>query len=81
MAIQRLHRKKYYSEGSKRRMNCSEFGATLNDVLGYIGLSAPAELINEWFSVIDVKKEGWISYEVYFMFLRNYFGSASISAQ
>jgi hypothetical protein len=51
-------------------MNCSEFGITLTDVLGYIGLSAPAELISEWFSVIDVKKEGWISYEVYFMLLR-----------
>ena len=50
-------------------MNCSEFGITLTDVLGYIGLSAPAELISEWFSVIDVKKEGWISYEVYYMFL------------
>jgi hypothetical protein len=62
-------------------MNCSEFGITLTDVLGYIGLSAPAELISEWFSVIDVKKEGWISYEVYFMFLRYYFGSSSISAQ
>jgi hypothetical protein len=81
MAIQRLHRKKHYSEGNKRRMNCSEFGITLTDVLGYIGLSAPAELISEWFSVIDVKKEGWISYEVYFMFLRYYFGSSSISAQ
>lgn len=37
-------------------MSCSEFGATLNNVLEYIGLSASAELIGEWFSVIDVKK-------------------------
>lgn len=37
-------------------MNNAEFGATLNDALGYIDLSAPAELISEWFSVIDVKK-------------------------
>lgn len=62
-------------------MNRSEFGATLDDVLGYIGLKAPAELIDEWFSVIDVAKEGWVSYEVYFMFLRNYFGSSSVAAQ
>jgi Ca2+-binding EF-hand superfamily protein len=81
MAIQRLHRKKFYSEGGRRRMNCSEFGATLNDALGYIGLKASAELIDAWFSVIDVAKEGWISYEVYFMFLCNYFGGSSVSAQ
>lgn len=62
-------------------MNSTEFGATLNDVLGYISLNAPTELVNEWFSVIDIQKEGWISYEVYFLFLRYYFGGSSISAQ
>jgi hypothetical protein len=37
-------------------------------------------LINDWFSVLDTSKDGWISYEVYFLFLRYYFGGASIAA-
>lgn len=43
-------------------------------------MEASEDLIADWFSVIDVSKDGWISYEVYFLFLRYYFGGASIAA-
>lgn len=38
---------------------------------------APQEIIDLLFSEIDLDKDGWISYEVYFLFLRYYFGSLS----
>lgn len=43
-------------------------------------MSASEELIDSWFKVIDLDQDGWISYEVYFQFLKYYFGGASIAA-
>ncbi len=40
MAIQRLHRKNYYSKGAERIMNKEQFGNTLNYVLERINLHA-----------------------------------------
>lgn len=37
-------------------------------------------MLDCWFKVIDLDHDGWISYEVYFQFLRYYFGGASIAA-
>lgn len=43
-------------------------------------MKASEELLDSWFKVIDLDQDGWISYEVYFQFLRYYFGGASIAA-
>lgn len=56
-------------------MNEVEFGITLNNALGFIGLTATPEQISIIFKQIDLGKEGWISYEIYFLFLKYYFGS------
>ena len=58
-------------------MNKEEFGKTLNDALSYINMEAPQNIIDLLFSEIDLGKEGWITYVVYFLFLRYYFGSCS----
>lgn len=80
MAIQRRHRKGCYSQGAKRIMNKQEFWDTINEALAYVDLTATEDLIDSWLSVIDLDKDGWISYEVYFQFLKFYFGGASIAA-
>lgn len=61
-------------------MNETEFGTTLNNALGFINLTASAEQIHRLFTEIDLEKNGWISYEIYFMFLKYYFGSLRTSA-
>jgi len=58
-------------------MSKVEFGKTLNIALEYVQLEAPQDVIDVLFSEIDLDKDGWISYEVYFLFLRYYFGSLS----
>lgn len=80
MSIQRRHRKNMYSQGAKRIMSREEFGHTINDILDNIQMKASEELLDSWFKVIDLDQDGWISYEVYFQFLRYYFGGASIAA-
>ena len=79
MAIQRLHRKKYYSKGSERIMNKEEFGYTLNHALEYIQMKATPEIIDRLFREIDLDGDGWITYVVYFLFLKYYFGSMSLA--
>jgi Ca2+-binding EF-hand superfamily protein len=80
MSIQRRHRLKLYKEGGKRIMSRAEFGVTINHTLEFIQMVASEELLDEWFAIIDLDHDGWISYEVYFQFLRYYFGGASIAA-
>jgi Ca2+-binding EF-hand superfamily protein len=76
MAIQRLHKKgATYSRGKDRMMNQAEFETTLNNALAYIQLKATPEQVSRLFKEIDLEKTGWISYEVYFLFLVYYFGS------
>lgn len=75
MAIQRLHRKNSYARGKDRVMNETEFGVTINNALSFIGLTASAEQISRLFKEIDLEKTGWITYEIYFLFLKYYFGS------
>lgn len=45
--------------------------------MSFIGLEASKEQIALLFSEIDLEKAGWISYEIYFLFLKYYFGSMS----
>lgn len=78
MAIQRLHRKKFFSKGAERVMNKEEFGKTLNIALEYINIVAPQEIIDLLFSEIDLDNDGWITYVIYFLFLKYYFGSLSL---
>ncbi len=61
-------------------MNKEEFGKTLNYALSFIKLEAPPAIINLLFSEIDLDHDGWITYEVYFVFLKYYFGSRSAIA-
>jgi Ca2+-binding EF-hand superfamily protein len=56
-------------------MNETEFGVTINNALSFIGLTASAEQISRLFKEIDLEKTGWITYEIYFLFLKYYFGS------
>ena len=44
-------------------------------------MSASKEVIKELFGEIDLDHDGWISYEVYFFFLKYYFGSLSVASQ
>jgi len=79
MAIQRLHRKKgNYSRWDKREMNKQEFHKTLNFALEPISIQANQQIIDLLWSEIDLNKSGWITYSVYFLFLKYYFGSQNI---
>jgi hypothetical protein len=62
-------------------MNEEEFGFTLNYCLEFLQLSASKEIIRQLFEEIDLDHDGWISYEVYFFFLKYYFGSLSFASQ
>ncbi len=79
MAIQRLHKKKFFVKGAERIMNKEEFGKTLNMALTYIKMECPQHFIDLLFSEIDLDKDGWITYVVYFLFLKYYFGSLSLA--
>lgn len=43
-----------------------------------IDIQAPQNIIDLLWSEIDLNKSGWITYEVYFLFLKYYFGSQNI---
>ena len=75
MAIQRLHKVNSYSRGKERIMNETEFAMTINNALGYVGMKASDNEIKTLFRQLDLEKKGWITYEVYFLFLKYYFGS------
>lgn len=62
-------------------MNFEEFCRTLNYSLHFIQLEASAEQLKMLFSEIDLDHDGWISYEVYFFFMKYYFGSLSAASQ
>jgi len=59
-------------------MNKQEFATTLSYALKAIDIQAPQNIVNLLFSEIDLNKSGWITYEVYFLFLKYYFGSQNI---
>ncbi len=80
MAIQRLHRKSYYSNGARRIMNAEQFANTLSYCLGFINIQGTARVYEKLFSEIDLDYDGFISYEDYFIFLKQYFGSKSYAA-
>ena len=77
MAIQRLHRQKMYSQGSRRVMNLQEFVNTVEYSLNPIEVFGSNEIYETLFREIDLDGDGYISYEDYFIFLKEYFGSLS----
>lgn len=77
MAIQRLHKKGYYTNGARRVMNLEEFEATLNYCLEFIHSKGSHADYERLFNEVDVDQDGFISYQDYFIFLREYFGSQS----
>jgi Ca2+-binding EF-hand superfamily protein len=80
MAIQRLHRKGYYAHGSSRIMSFEEFANTLNYCLGFLNCEGTIEEYQNLFMEVDKDDDGYISYEDYFIFLKEYFGSKSIAS-
>lgn len=81
IAIQRLHRQKVFSQGSRRVMNLPEFIKTMEFSLNPLGIEGPQEIYELLFQEVDLDRDGFISYEDYFVFLREYFGSQSIAGQ
>lgn len=59
-------------------MNKQEFANTLGYALRPIDIQAPNSIIDLLFSEIDLNKSGWITYQVYFLFLKYYFGSQNM---
>lgn len=81
IAIQRLHRRKIYAKGAERKMNFDEFQQTIRYALGFIGFSPQEEAVRQCFQAVDANQDGYISYEDYFRFLKEYFGSKSMAAK
>lgn len=80
IAIQRLHKKKTYQRGQHRIMNQKEFIFTIEYALQFIGVKPPTDQLELVFASIDADRDGLISYEDYFRFLKEYFGSKSKAA-
>lgn len=81
IAIQRLHKRNSYKLGAQRVMSLSEFITTLNYALSFISIVPTEEQLTWLFNDIDRNRDGVISYQEYFEFLRYYFGSQSEAAQ
>lgn len=64
-----------YVRGADRMMNGKEFCVTINYSLSFFEVQADQETLWTLFNDVDRNKDGWISYQEYFEFLRNYFGS------
>jgi Ca2+-binding EF-hand superfamily protein len=62
-------------------MSLSEFITTLNYALSFISIVPTEEQLTWLFNDIDRNRDGVISYQEYFEFLRYYFGSQSEAAQ
>ena len=79
MAIQRLHLRDVYRQGSRRVMDVQEFIVTLIDALKYLRATASESELRQLFSEIDTDRDGLITYKEYFEFLKLYFGSGSVA--
>lgn len=62
-------------------MNFEEFTQTLSYCLSFIQVEATSQQLKTLFSEIDLDHDGWITYEVYFFFLKYYFGSLSAASK
>ncbi len=58
-------------------MNLEEFQTTLDYCLEFIKSKGTHPQYAQLFKEVDLDKDGYISYQDYFIFLREYFGSQS----
>ena len=61
-------------------MNLPEFIRTLEYSLNPLGIEGPQDIYECLFGEVDLDTDGFISYEDFFIFLREYFGSGSAVA-
>lgn len=61
-------------------MSQDEFIQTIKYALSFIHFEPSVEHLELAFSAVDVDEDGFISYEDYFRFLKEYFGSKSYAA-
>jgi hypothetical protein len=62
-------------------MNLKEFAETIKYALSFIEFAPQDKDIQMVFEIVDADKDGFISYEEYFRFLKEYFGSKSVAAK
>ena len=55
-------------------MNEEEFWKTLIVALEYVCVEPSYQEVQEIFKVLNTSKNGWVSYETYYVFLHEYFG-------
>lgn len=58
-------------------MSLPEFVKTMEYSLNTIGIHGPDDVYELLFNEVDLDQDGFISYEDYFIFLKEYFGSKS----
>ncbi len=57
-----------------------QFETTLNESLKYIASQGTRDEYEHVFNEVDLDHDGWIKYEDFFVFLKEYFGSQSVAA-
>jgi Ca2+-binding EF-hand superfamily protein len=62
-------------------MSKDEFIQTIKIGLSVIDFKFNVSYLQDKFSLIDVNQDGYISYEEYFQFLKDYFGGNSYAAK
>jgi len=62
-------------------MNLEEFIKTMEYSLNTIEVHGDNDVYRQLFGEVDMDQDGYISYEDYFIFLKEYFGSKSIASE
>jgi len=62
-------------------MNLQEFAQTVEFSLNTIEVYGSKEIYETLFYEVDLDRDGWITYDDYFTFLKEYFGSLSYANQ
>jgi Ca2+-binding EF-hand superfamily protein len=70
IAIQRLHKRKLYQKGAQRIMSEMEFYETIRFALAFVEFLPSESDLRMVFEAVDSDKDGYISYEDYFRFLK-----------
>lgn len=78
LALQRLHKVNKFSKGDQRILNLPEFEMLMDYGLSFIDIKATKEELSTLFGDIDSNKTGWISYQQFLEFLKDYFGARSL---
>ena len=62
-------------------LNLPEFTQTIKYALSFVEFAPQDSDLRIVFEIVDADKDGFISYEDYFRFLKEYFGSKSVAAK